>query len=386
MSGLSRGQILSTIIQKDQKGFLSNGKFIHLELGVMSLEFEANLYRSENRHGSVALLKKSDWGYWAQTTDFGQLRDRIVQYTKRQLSYSQDSLNSFLGIFADYEQQQAGLVSTRRSRPEVPSVLSSPLNLVPQPSHIWGLPLQLGAMILEWYHPLPPKQRRSYFPSWSWTGWEGGVEFKDNCWWLHSSSDPTFAPTSIEMPNQLRGLHDRKIKGLYVTGATVELKFVTQEQTQSIIEGMKRPNNTRNFPDYGVQTPCHHCLLEVFPGVFVAVRSIMSTKPAPQDQIIGLLVTFEADNCFGARSMIVLKQCGQSFTRIGFIDADDLWEHDFINKRASTGEELLRSGILWKYKFVNIDGGFVGKEMLPSSFHYGISSGHDVVRQRICLE
>jgi hypothetical protein len=113
----------------------------------------------------------------------------------------------------------------------------------------------------------------------------------------------------------------------------------------------------------------------------------MSAKPAPQDQIIGLLITVDADNRFCARSMIVLKQCGQSFTRIGFIDADDLWEHKFIdNAGASTGEELLHSDILWKYKFVNIDGGFVGKEMLPSSFYDGLSFGQDLVRQRICLE
>jgi hypothetical protein len=242
--------------------------------------------------------------------------------------------------------------------------------------------------MLEWYHPIPPKQRRPDFPSWSWTGWEGGVEFGDNFWTSrHSSTDPIFAPTSIEIPNQLKGSHDREIKGLYVTGATVELKFATQDQAQSIIKGIKQPPDTRNFPNYDVHTPRHHCLLEVFPGIFVAVRSTMSAKPAPQDQIIGLLITVDADNRFCARSMIVLKRCSQSFTRIGFIDADDLWEHKFIeNAGASTGEELLHSDILWKYKFVNIDGGFVGKEMLPSSFYDGLSFGQDFVRQRICLE
>ncbi|KAM0468762.1 hypothetical protein ACHAP7_010546 [Fusarium lateritium] len=320
--------------------------------------------------------------------DFDQLRDRIIESTKRQLSYPQDSLNAFLGIFAEYEQQQAGLVSIRRSRPEVPSVLSSRLDIAPQPSHIWGLPLQLGAPMLEWHHPKPPKQRRPDFPSWSWTGWEGVVEFKDILRTsTHSSTDPIFAPTSIEMPNQLKGTHDRKIKSLYVTGATVELKFATQDQTQRIMGGMKEPSDTKNFPNYDVQTPQHHRLLEVLPGVFVSVRSTMSAKPAPQDQIIGLLITVIVNERFHARSMIVLKQRGQSFTRMGFIDAYDLWEHKFIHNRgALTGEEVLDSNILWKYKFVDINGAFIGKEMLPSSFNEEPFFGQDFVRQRICLE
>lgn len=84
--------------------------------------------------------------------------------------------------------------------------------------------------------------------------------------------------------------------------------------------------------------------------------------------------------------MIVLKRCGQNFTRIGFIDADHLWEHMFFDNRGAFKEMLLRSGIRWKYKFVNIDGEFVGDEMLPRSFHCGCSLGQDFVRQRICLE
>ncbi|KAI6776004.1 hypothetical protein HG530_002762 [Fusarium avenaceum] len=319
--------------------------------------------------------------------DIEQICRRIVHYTERQLSHSQDSLNAFLGIFADYEQQRASLVPPRRPRPEVPSLLSSPLDILPQPSHIWGLPLQLGAPMLEWYHPLPPKERRPAFPSWSWTGWEGGVEFGHSSFTMgHMSTNPIFAATSIEIPNQLKDLHDRKMKGLYVTGATVKLKFATQEQTQSVIEGMKRRPGTRYFPNYDVQTPSHYCLLEVFPGVFVTVRSTMSVKPAPQDQIIGLLVTVGVDKGFCARSMIVLKRCGQNFTRIGFIDADHLWEHMFFDNRGAFKEMLLRSGIRWKYKFVNIDGEFVGDEMLPRSFHCGCSLGQDFVRQRICLE
>ncbi|KAM0314832.1 hypothetical protein ACHAPQ_011725 [Fusarium lateritium] len=323
-------------------------------------------------------------------TDFSQLRNRIVQYTERQLSYPQDSLDAFLGIFADYEQQIPGQFWL--PRPEVPSVLSSPSDTSPLPSHIWGLPLQLGASMLEWYHPKPPKQRRPNFPSWSWTGWEGVVEFGVRSWVETSSStDPTFAPTSIEMPNQLKGMHDRKDKCLYVTGATLELKFATQDQTRRIMEGMKQPPDTKKIPNYDVQTPRHHCLLEVLPGVFVSVRATMSAKPAPQDQIIGLLITVIANERFGARSIIVLKQCGQSFTRMGFIDAYDFWKHKFKPKLINTegtsaGEKMLHSDILLKYKFVDINGAFIGKKMLSLLLKDRLSFGRDFIRQRICLE
>lgn len=322
--------------------------------------------------------------------EFDQLCKRIVHYTGRRLSYPQDSLNAFLGIFADYEQQQAGPVLSRRPRPEVPSVLSSPLDIAPQPSHIWGLPLQLGARMLLWEHSSPPKERRSDFPSWSWTGWDGGVELGSwsTLWTTHSSKDPTFAPTSIEMTNQLNCPYDRRVKDLYITGATIELKFATRDQTQRIIDGVKRPSDTRYFPNFDVEAPYHHRLLEASPGVFVAVQSTMSASPAPQGQTIGLLVTTDTDNCFCASGMIVLQRLGQNFTRMGFINAGDLWEHKSINnnKSAVSARRLLNSSILPTYKFVNIDGEFVDKEMLPSSFFDGLSFGQDFVRQRICLE
>ncbi|KAJ8110879.1 hypothetical protein OPT61_g6397 [Boeremia exigua] len=107
----------------------------------------------------------------SKRTEYSQVKERITQYTQRDLSMPEDSLNASLGIFADTE---------RRSMPPI-SPSSTADCSVPNPpsSHIWGLPLRDGAPQLDWYHSAPAKSRRSDFPSWSWCGWEGGIEFGD---------------------------------------------------------------------------------------------------------------------------------------------------------------------------------------------------------------
>ncbi|KAJ8060904.1 hypothetical protein OCU04_009984 [Sclerotinia nivalis] len=298
-------------------------------------------------------------------TEYHQLQVRIVQYTQRQLSYPQDSLDAFLGVFAEYERQKAALVSPCS---EVPSVLSSASRSVSLPSHIWGLPLREGAPMLDWYHPIPPKRRRPDFPTWSWSGWEGGIEFGDKPFTSrYSSTDSTFAPISVEIPDKLTDFCDQKTKRLYVTGATVTLKFATQEQTQSIIDGTKQLPNTGEFPNLDVRTSHHHGLFEVFPGIFAVIRSTLDIKPEVEDQTFGLLVTVQPSSekgSFSIRSIIVLRKGDQSFTRIGCIKVNDFWER----------------------KFVNIEGASIGKEMLPSNIKDGLSFGQEYIRQRICLE
>jgi hypothetical protein len=87
-------------------------------------------------------------------------------FTSRKLSYSSDSLNAFRGIIRKFENSSLGMIS-----------------------FIWGLPFRLEskelalatfAVSITWRHvnkgsEVP--QRRRTFPSWSWVGWEGIVEF-----------------------------------------------------------------------------------------------------------------------------------------------------------------------------------------------------------------
>lgn len=99
-------------------------------------------------------------GHRASTAN---LRQQIQEYTRRDLSRSEDSLNAFLGVL-DY--------NSRTARPMV---------------HLWGLPLyqdqasapQPRDILFElfWWHE-SPSTRRHRFPSWTWVGWAGPVRFR----------------------------------------------------------------------------------------------------------------------------------------------------------------------------------------------------------------
>lgn len=81
----------------------------------------------------------------------------LEEYCKRDMSYRADALNACLGIF-QYTRQTTGI------------------------DHIWGIPFQVedGKVLfsLSWTHRHPYSVgRRSNFPSWPWTGWEGPIDF-----------------------------------------------------------------------------------------------------------------------------------------------------------------------------------------------------------------
>jgi hypothetical protein len=95
--------------------------------------------------------------------------EHVRLYSKRDLSFQTDSFKAFAGIASHFE----------RSKYSVP--------------HIWGLPivappsttLRLDYLesLLLWKHKhdcwssLRKPRRRSAFPSWSWVGWSGEVDF-----------------------------------------------------------------------------------------------------------------------------------------------------------------------------------------------------------------
>ncbi|RMI97177.1 hypothetical protein CDV36_016259 [Fusarium kuroshium] len=82
----------------------------------------------------------------------------IMEYSKRQLSHESDSLNAFMGILSFFKTKHSWC-------------------------HFQGNPIhpEKRHLINAWYHPMPAT-RRPEFPSWSWTGWEGGLKLtsRDN--------------------------------------------------------------------------------------------------------------------------------------------------------------------------------------------------------------
>lgn len=80
----------------------------------------------------------------------------LSDISRRALSHSSDALNTCLGI----------LKATNTT-------------------HIWGIPIEIKPcawahkIALHWRHDLSATRRHG-FPSWSWTGWEGGVEMQED--------------------------------------------------------------------------------------------------------------------------------------------------------------------------------------------------------------
>ncbi|TGO42378.1 hypothetical protein BHYA_0009g00570 [Botrytis hyacinthi] len=216
-----------------------------------------------------------------------ELEHQIVEYTRRHLSYPQDSLNAFLGIFAEYERQKAASISPCS---EVSSKLSSASRSSFHPSHIWGLPLVEGTTMLDWYHPKPSKRRRMNFPTWSWSEWEGAIEFRESYHGWYSLTDSKYAPIFFEIPDNLTDPCDQKVRCLYVTGAMTTLKFATQKQAQSIINGAWQQPSASEFLNLDFKTPFHHVIFEVSPGVFTVIRSELDIEPEVDDQTLVFLL------------------------------------------------------------------------------------------------
>ena len=90
------------------------------------------------------------------------MKAHISEYTKRNLQFEEDSLRAILGTMIFYSKK--GIF------------------------HIWGVPvvnwgytIRGNAIQLDWYHPQPAK-RRAGFPSWSYTGWHGGIDWTSDAY------------------------------------------------------------------------------------------------------------------------------------------------------------------------------------------------------------
>lgn len=124
------------------------------------------------------------WKKLPQTTDdpstlsiFRTSDQHIIQYTKRQLTYDEDSLSAFMGITRRLEK---GI-----GRGKLGSIVGIPLWCPVTTDQARSGPARtklLFALTTSFWHhrgdDMP--QRRRHLPSWTWAGWRGAVE-------LHSS-------------------------------------------------------------------------------------------------------------------------------------------------------------------------------------------------------
>lgn len=109
---------------------------------------------------------------------FRQLDQHIVNYTRRNLTYDQDSLNALIGMLRRVE--------STIGRGKVFSLLGLPL-WAPQTGDqiaLTGLPRTRDIFCLStcfWHHKYGVvAERRAHMPSWTWAGWKGAVDLYSN--------------------------------------------------------------------------------------------------------------------------------------------------------------------------------------------------------------
>lgn len=233
------------------------------------------------------------------------LRNQIQQYTRRQLTYSQDSLNAFLGVLRDYGR------------------LDKPVE------HIWGVPYSKGAPELSWYHRVPAV-RRPDFPSWSWAGWAGGIQWGNQLIGPEWYSNPTFSPILVEAPVQSPSLSPPHWpfdlpKHIYVTGAMIPARLCTPGRAEHIRSITKHRRDHDHRDTYGphLRERAFYALFEFFPGIFAAIRSFPDSEADLGDDVVGLLATQTFGQKFIIVNIIILKPVGNHFERVGLLNMVD---------------------------------------------------------------
>jgi hypothetical protein len=152
-----------------QEGFLSKRRLIfdeHQVSYVCGHGYRAESFIHEvahhEVHPSLDLSDMFDMRHIRSGIGHFKLVEELVEeYTKRHLSHDSDAINACLGILNSWKRDKNG-----------PVLSSGPIA-----THLWGIILRSSAsLLLNWYHP-EPALRRSEFPSWSWAGWKGPIQY-----------------------------------------------------------------------------------------------------------------------------------------------------------------------------------------------------------------
>ncbi|KAI1270307.1 hypothetical protein F5Y18DRAFT_434697 [Xylariaceae sp. FL1019] len=224
---------------------------------------------------------------------WNQLKSQLLNYTKRKLTREYDSLNAALGMFNTLESSRI--------------------------QHLYGIPLRRRGSIHElsiaWYHD-NTGTRRQLFPSWSWSGWEGGiymneddvripgsckidlVDSDDNTVTLTSLTDKTLRGGKSSSPNVP--------KTLSITGLTLQVTFKE--------EGWADLSEDRSYRK-GL-----HVVLPVCERVMALAYAYMDEIISPDEEILGLLLGPKDTERHWKqrRSLLLLKHIeGQIYQRVG---------------------------------------------------------------------
>lgn len=291
---------------------------------------------SPNRRGFSDLIP-SDSDNFDEKTRFIQLENKIMEYSRRKLSYGEDSLNALLGVFEHYNTQH---------------------NI----RHLWGLPivnLEKVNIKLGWVHRKESSIRRADFPSWSWTGWAGGIRFvspeherEDYDIHVNLRSGKSISLSALTQSDELMTAHrHEETKELIIDGFVTRLSFARMETLDCIKhwwirDASSQPGEYRQIEKHRdfdalwrfdkVKWPGVVSLFEVYKGRFAAIRPILDEEIELEDGMLGLVLRRQGfyNANFRIRSVIILKESDGYFERVGILilDRGGDWRHDQVGE------------------------------------------------------
>lgn len=135
---------------------------------------------------------------------FRRYLSNVENYTSRNLSFDEDSLNAFRGIIKQFSQEKHAF------------------------NHVWGLaypsngPRSLDMFVysLTWMHRKETRaRRRNLFPSWTWVGWEGHIEYE---------------PSPGKNVSFYNAIHDLRFKGM--ADGSLSLEELGEDRSHAVLK------------------------------------------------------------------------------------------------------------------------------------------------------
>ncbi|KAK8098130.1 uncharacterized protein PG998_013616 [Apiospora kogelbergensis] len=278
-----------------QEGYLSNRRLIFTDQQVSFLCNVAHHAETIQKAKIVAVAEMNESTYAFRhmmpclnpnmhmdpvaTKQWNELKqEQLVNYTRRDLTHESDSLNAILGLFRTL--QPSGIqhlhgVPIRRTR---------------KGDYPW---LQFP---LAWHHEADGATRREQFPSWSWSGWEGGIRMDESDICIPGDCEIGLAERDGRGVLALEDWFDREVRDrnppnaddarlLCVTSLTVRVRCRRRAwaELNEGISGMSRLAGMR-FTD-GV-----HAVLPIREGVTQMAYAYMDEDVPLDDTILGLIL------------------------------------------------------------------------------------------------
>ncbi|KAK8069926.1 tol protein [Apiospora phragmitis] len=296
VSFLCNGAHHAETIQKPKE--LSRAELIESKSSFVNIIPSATLRSSgRGRSGGSELGKQCD----------DLKREQLVNYTRRQLTNECDSLNAILGLFRAL--QPSGI------------------------RHLHGVPLRKVRKAecswlefpLAWHHEAEGSRRRRPFPSWSWSGWEGGIRMDesdicvpDGCEIGLVERDDHVVPLRDWFKHDLRNsdLSSANVSCLSrVTFLTIQIQCVRKTWTElnRNLSQMSRLAGMR-FTDVV------HAVLPIREGVMQMAYAYMDGDISLDDGLLGLVL--RPSRSSRKNAILLLKDDGQQqqhYQRIGLV-------------------------------------------------------------------